>query len=65
MQNVTPAAVSCRTVGAKCRGVDICLRIGLSGVRAANTAGGICRQDWAQACTLTHDVPRFGALVVR
>ena len=28
-----------------CRGVDICLRIGLSGVGATSTAGGICRWD--------------------
>ena len=48
-----------------CGGVDICLWEGLSGVGAACTAGGICRRDWAQACTLTHDVPRFGALMVR
>ena len=47
VQNVTPAAVFCPTVGAKCCGMDICLSIGLC-VGAADTAGGICRRDWAQ-----------------
>ena len=51
----------------RCRGVSwygICLRIGLC-VGAADTAGGIYMRDWVQARTLTHDVPRFGALLMR
>ena len=65
VQNVTPAAISCPTVGVNYRGVDICLSIDLLGVGATDTAGGIYRRDWAQTCKLTHDVPRFGALVRR
>ena len=47
VQNVTPDAVSSPPVGAKCHGMDKCLSIGLC-VGAADTAGGICRRDWAQ-----------------
>ena len=50
-----------------CHGMefDICLSIGLSGVGATNKSDGTCWRDWEQACILTQDVPRFGALMVR